>query len=201
MNALLPDAPLVLSNAELRQAKEQLKEGDIIFRTGNTWLAQAPVPFTDNATYSHGGIITVEALRIQVVHASVESKGDRTVKTEPLADFLQQGTTHAAAYRLKGSTSEVQQAIAQTAKTYTEDMPLQTKLGLSNSDRVYCSELIWRTYMEAGIDLSDRSSASGLESFSSLTGRNITPDSLSDSVSLRPVYQFDKVQSIQSSMP
>ncbi len=208
MNALLPDAPLVLSNAELRQAKGQLKEGDIIFRTGNAWSTQLPAPFANNATYSHGGIITVEASRIKVVHAAIEGTGDPVVKAESLADFLQQGnTTHAAVYRLKASTPKVQQAIATAAKTYAaKDMPLNAKFGLTSNDQAYCSELIWRAYLEAGIDLSEQSLGSGLasrlESFSfPFSGRNITPDSLSASVSLRPVYQFDQVQSMQSSVP
>lgn len=204
MNALLPDAPLVLSNAELRQAKGQLKEGDIIVRTGNAWPAQLPAPFADSATYSHGGIITVEASRIKVVYAAIEGMGDPVVKAEPLASFLQQGnTTHAAVYRLKASTPRVQQAIATAAKTYAaRDTPLHAKFGLISNDRVCCSELIWRAYLEAGIDLSDRGSGNGLESFSfPFASRNITPDSLSGNVSLQPVYQFDQVQSMQSSVP
>lgn len=199
MKALLPDAPLVLSNAELRQAKGQLKAGDIIFRTGNTWRTQAPIPFTDNATYSHGGIITVEASRIKVVHASIEGGGERLVKAEPLADFLQQGNTaHAAVYRLKASTPKMQQAIATAAKAYAaKDTPLHAKFGLTRNDRVYCSELIWRAYLEAGIDLSDQAP----RSFSlPLASRNITPDSLSSSV-MRPVYRFEQAQSMQSSVP
>ncbi len=199
MNALLPDAPLVLSNAELRQAKGQLKEGDIVFRTANTWLTQAPEPFADNATYSHGGIITVEASRIKVVHAAVEGRGNPVVKAESLANFLQQGnTTQAAVYRLKASTPKVQQAIATAAKTYAaEDMPLRANSGLPPNDRAYCSELIWRAYLEAGIDLSDQ--APKRFSFP-LASRNITPDSLSSSV-MRPVYRFDQAQSVQSSVP
>lgn len=208
-----------LGKADLNQANKRLKNGDIVFRAGDTWLKNVAEQFASDVTYTHVGVITVEGSNLKVVHASIEGEslaetlGNRVVE-EPLADFLQKGNaTHAAIYRLKESASEEQTSVATAttaataaattaatvAKAYAEQAtPFDAGFDLATADRVYCTELIWRAYLEAGIDLSDQ----GLESFSfPFSGQYLTPDSLSDSENLQPVYHFNEIRAVQSNMP
>lgn len=197
-STLLPAAPLVLSNADLRLAKERLKEGDIIFRTGNTGFTRVAARFTANTPYSDGGIITFEGSRLMVVSASPEGVGNRIVE-EPLANFLQKGnTTRAGIYRLKASKPTVQRAIATAAKTYqAENTSFDSEFDLPK-DQAVCSDFIRCAYLEAGIDLASQEQ----ESFSwPFMDQWISTHSLSSSASLQPVYRFDPVQSMQSALP
>ncbi|MGB3294719.1 MAG: YiiX/YebB-like N1pC/P60 family cysteine hydrolase [Phormidesmis sp.] len=193
----IASAPLVLSNADLRQAKARLKEGDIIFRSGNTWFTRLVAPFTPNTPYAQGGIITFKGSRLMVVSALPEGTGSRLVE-EPLANFLQNGkATGAAIYRLKAPTPAVQRAIATAAKTYpAKNNSFDSKFALSQNG--YCTDFVLCAYLEAGIDLSSQGKESSAWPFMS---QQVEPDSLASSASLRPVYRFDQVQSIQSSLP
>ncbi|MGB7247496.1 MAG: YiiX/YebB-like N1pC/P60 family cysteine hydrolase [Phormidesmis sp.] len=184
-------------------SQHQFQNGDIIFRSSNTWLTNVAGQFASPLTYSHVGIVTVDGAQMTVVHASIE--GDSIAQTlgnpvieEPLADFLKRGNaTHAAIYRLKDATTKTQRAIAKAAHAYAKAaIPFDSGFDLATADRVYCSELIWRVYLESGIDLADQ----GLESFDfPFSGQYLTPDSLAESVSLTPVYQFNQIRSARSS--
>ena len=50
----------VLSTANLQRAKARLQEGDIIFRTRDTWLARLPASMTAHTAYAQAGIVTFE---------------------------------------------------------------------------------------------------------------------------------------------
>lgn len=226
----LERAEFSLSAADLRQANERLKNGDLVFRSGNTWLSNMAEQVAPNVTYTHVGVITLERDQVKVVHASIE--GDSLVETlgnrvieEPLADFLQKGNaTHAAIYRLRdplpkhsagqqddSSAAEAKDPLAiqsarhaadnaaAIAKTYAvKSVPFDPGFDLSTADKVYCTELIWRAYLDAGVDLADQ----GLESFAfPFSGHYLTPDSLANSKHLRPVYQFNQIRSVNSSTP
>lgn len=188
---------LQLSPSDLIQAKSALREGDIIFRSGHTWLtalAEQLQPADEKVVFSHVGIITATSEDIAVIHASIDPHQEQSVVEEPLADFLEKGNaTYAVVYRLKTPNQEAQQAIAQAAKAYASaKVPFDAKFDLATEDQLYCSELIWRAYLAGGIDLSDQ----GFESFSfPFSDRYITPDSLSQSQNIKPVYQFATVQS------
>ena len=239
-------AAFKVGQTDLQQANRRLKNGDIVFRAGDTWLTNVAEQFASELTYTHVGVITLEGRQAKVVHASIEGNslaetlGNRVVE-EPLADFLQRGnTTHAAVYRLKDDVAEranaeranvkqasgkqasgksasgkqssdqpnanpqirvdaISKSAAKVAKTYAKKAtPFDSGFDLATADRVYCTELIWRAYLDAGVDLSDQ----GLESFDfPFSGQYLTPDSLSKSVNLEPVYQFNQIRAVQSPTP
>lgn len=238
-------ATFKVGQADLQQANRRLKNGDIVFRAGDTWLTNVAEQFASELTYTHVGVITIEGRQAKVVHASIEGNslaetlGNRVVE-EPLADFLQRGnTTHAAVYRLKGDVAKqatdkqatdkqasgkandkqlgskhanaqpnanrqvrvdaIAKSAAKVAKNYAKKAtPFDSGFDLATADRVYCTELIWRAYLDAGVDLSDQ----GLESFDfPFSGQYLTPDSLSQSANLEPVYQFNQIRAVQSPMP
>ncbi len=224
-------AAFKVGQADLQQANRRLKNGDIVFRAGDTWLTNVAEQFASELTYTHVGVITIEGRQAKVVHASIEGNslaetlGNRVVE-EPLADFLQRGnTTHAAVYRLKDdvakqvngkqadskhanaqlpanrqvSVDAISKSAAKVAKNYAKKAtPFDAGFDLATADRVYCTELIWRAYLDAGVDLSDQ----GLERFDfPFSGQYLTPDSLSQSENLEPVYQFNQIRAVQSPAP
>ncbi|MEO1391284.1 MAG: hypothetical protein AAFV90_00055 [Cyanobacteria bacterium J06634_5] len=229
------------SQTDMRQAKKRLKNGDIVFRSGDTWLTAVAQQLATEMTYTHVGVIVVRGTQVNVVHASIEGNsfaemiGKKAIE-EPLADFLRKGNAHhAAIYRLKESVipslesvrseaansdsstelalelanvrkqltgkkqtqpKAIANAAAKAAKAYAKAAaPFDASFDLATAERVYCTELIWRAYLTAGIDLSDQ----GLEQFSfPFSGQYLTPDALSKSASLQPVYEFNQVRSVQS---
>ena len=182
--------PKDTDSTSLTQASQQLKEGDVVFRAGRSWLTNMAEQFADEAVrYSHVGVVVKAGDDLKVVHASIEPDEGQKVVADPLDVFLKKGKgTQAAVYRLKSTDAETQSAIATSAKAYARKaIPFDPGFDLTTSDRVYCSELVWRIYLEAGIDLSDY----GLEQFDfPFSGKYITPDSLSASASLTPIYYW-----------
>lgn len=198
-----------LDTVDLRRAKDSAKNGDLVFRSGNTWLSNMAEQVDPDVTYTHVGVITLDRGEVKVVHASidgeslVETLGNRVVE-EPLDDFLQKGNaTHAAIYRLREPSAQLAQHTADNAaaiaKTYAvKSVPFDSGFDLLTADKVYCTELIWRVYLDAGVDLTDQ----GLESFSfPFSGQYLTPDSLAKSEKLQPVYQVNQNFFVNSDTP
>lgn len=136
-----------------------LKSGDLIFRRGQGILGQALFQIDKTTLYSHVGIITMINNRPFVIHASTgENFGeDAIVIREDLETFLKTELTNAIAiYRLKNSNDLIREKVANIADQYVQKKTyFDTEFSLKTQDRLYCTELVWRTYLAFGIDLVD----------------------------------------------
>jgi len=107
--------------------------------------------------FSHVGLIWKTPSGCWVIHVSVaEVPGaPDVVRTDSVAFFLSKG--RAAAYavlRHRSATPEQLETVVQAARRYAERaLPFDGALDLDTSDRLYCTELVWRAYREAGLDL------------------------------------------------
>jgi uncharacterized protein YycO len=94
-----------------------------------------------------------------VIHASTgENFGeDAIVIREDLETFLKTELTNAIAiYRLKNSNDLIRKKVANIADQYVQKKTyFDTEFSLKTQDRLYCTELVWRTYLAFGIDLVD----------------------------------------------
>jgi hypothetical protein len=105
--------------------------------------------------YSHVGIAVVQDDGVWVVHATTDEPpgSDGIVKLETLDEFLAGDRASAAAvYRTEDSGS------ARTAAVVASDyarrhLPFDASFDLSTTNRLYCTELVWRAYLAAGVDL------------------------------------------------
>ena len=178
-----------LDEKTLQQMRRSVQAGDIIFRSGNSWLTQMAKQVAPETVYSHVGLVRMTGKQATVVHASIETDDDSRVVEEPLGSFLQKGNAHqVAVYRMKQVGFQTQQRLSDVAIAYVENAtPFDSDFDLATSEQVYCSELIWRVYLAVDVNLSDR----GFEQFPfPFSGDYVTPDSLSQSSHLERVYEL-----------
>jgi uncharacterized protein YycO len=140
-------------------------------------------------SYSHVGLIHRADQNIFVIHTTwgeppIEWK---YVRIEPLDTFLAQDrASEAAVYRV-GTPDPVRSAAVQKALEYLQSrIPFDTEFDITTSDRMYCTELVWRAYSEAGLDLIDGKFEQRV--LPMLKGPFIFPSSLLKSRFLRPVW-------------
>lgn len=134
-----------------------LESGDVVFRRGGSLASELVLSADGRSTFSHVGIIEVVEGVPWVVHSVVdEPPGDPgSVKFEPLGDFLAPDKAiDAAVYRPKLPFHKNGAEAARIAMSYADRrLPFDRDFDLETPDKMYCTELIWRAYREAGIDL------------------------------------------------
>ncbi len=135
-----------------------LRTGDVVFRMGRgmfssffSRMGSRPIP------YSHVGIYVEQEGVGYVVHTEAnELTGEGWARTEPLETFLgPKRAVSGAVFRPVGITEEQRNAIAAGALVYAKlRVPFDTDFDLATVDRIYCTELVWRAFVSAGIDIS-----------------------------------------------
>ncbi|MDJ0532198.1 MAG: YiiX/YebB-like N1pC/P60 family cysteine hydrolase [Xenococcaceae cyanobacterium MO_207.B15] len=136
-----------------------LQSGDLIFRQGNGLLSQILSSKDQNSQFSHVGIVKIVRNRPFVIHASTGQPWgiDAVVKMDSLEDFLQKDLASAVAvYRLHQENTLLAENAANLAYQYSlKQIPFDPEFSLKSDDKFYCTELVWRVYLEVGIDLAD----------------------------------------------
>ena len=148
------DLPAVISPAGL--AAVPLVDGDLIFRAGRS-LDSRLIRFADDGSpYSHVGLIDRRDGVPFVVHVEpdVDGGGGR-VRREPLGDFLAASKSDGfAVYRLTGDRTGVAAAALTAALGYqAAGVTFDRDFDLETAGAMYCSELVWRAFLAAGVDL------------------------------------------------
>jgi len=137
-----------------------LQTGDIVFRKGISLVSRMVLAADGSSPYSHTGIVLKKGDSLFVVHSvPAESKEEKdVVKTEPLNEFLLKDRAEAAAvYRLKNALPEAsKKKILQFVLYHSKNMtPFDDSFDLKDDDKLYCTEFVWKAYLQAGIDLID----------------------------------------------
>jgi hypothetical protein len=122
-----------------------LKDGDLIFETSSNPQATA-ILIATASLYTHMGIIKTDGDGVLVVEAAA------TVKETPLADWVKQGVLdRVAIYRDPDLTPEQAEAVLVAAeKLYGRPYDIFFSF---NNEALYCSELPYRAFKAAGIDI------------------------------------------------
>jgi hypothetical protein len=135
--------------------KTAFASGDLIFRRGRSLVSRVVLAVDGGGEYSHVGLISVTGGRVWVLHATPPEEPRRKggVVAEPLAAFLSPGeATAAALYRPRdpGAAAAAERAAWGYARAH---VPFDSAFDLSTPNELYCTEMVWRAYREAGIDL------------------------------------------------
>lgn len=131
---------------------DDIRAGDLIFMHG-TSIRSAIVRFLEigKADYSHVGLIVFNNGVPYVIHAD-PARG--AVMKEPLTALLMPSRTSGATiYRVEGSPEAISQVCAQAQEYADEALPFDHEFDLETPRKLYCTELIWRAYLSAGLDL------------------------------------------------
>jgi uncharacterized protein YycO len=139
-----------LSNAE----KANLRNGDIIFRKAEGMVSDYIISVDSKSIFSHSGLIHISKDKIMVLNASFNQKQmDSRVHEESIDVFLG-GVPSAAIYRLRQDYDNSAEQALSIAQTFI-GLPFDFNLDKDNSDALYCTELVWLAYKQAGVDLLD----------------------------------------------
>lgn len=136
---------------------ESLRSGDIIFRRGPSVESQAVMTMDGGSTFSHVGIVSKENGATLVIHVVPGEGGPDVTKIEPIEDYLRSDRALAAsAFRVVTDRASQIETAVQFARDYAQRrVPFDSNFDLTSDDALYCTELVWRAYKKAGIDLVD----------------------------------------------
>jgi hypothetical protein len=118
------------------------KEGDILFQSLPRSRLVDAIEGVSDSPFSHCGIAANENGRWVVYEAF------RSVEVTPLKEFIFRGRNQGfAVYRLKSDCQKYIPATIENAKTYM-GRPYDVRYRMDD-DRIYCTELIYKSYREA----------------------------------------------------
>ena len=171
-----------------------LSEGDLAFRKGSGAKSHAVLYADKEGLYSHVGIIVKDGLDFRVVHITPgERKPDETVdkiKMERLEDFFARDKAKKGAILHFCDSSECSEKAAHCAKAFFEkEILFDHDYNLDDSTKMYCSEMVWRAYLQAGRDITNRK-RSVIEGFPVFSGTYIFPSDIFQNEYLTIVYEF-----------
>lgn len=134
-----------------------LMDGDIILRRTSGLRGRIARTSDLSGTYSHAGLVSLLGGKRTVVHADPESKNDKhgSVIRTSLDDFADNSfVERVAVYRLRSRDStQINRAMRWVAVHAVRGTPFDSQFDASDSTAMYCTELIWRAYRVAGIDI------------------------------------------------
>lgn len=125
-----------------------LQSGDLVLRRGSGLWALLARGFSDrDPRFSHIGILHDTKDGFVVFHANGDPSRTGSVKRETLEHFLKD-SEEIAFYRYDFSSAEMNDILSWIFKAYEEKRPFDDDFSLETTDRLYCTELIWRAILE-----------------------------------------------------
>ena len=117
---------------------DRMREGDLVFRCGEGIVSRAVLSVEEDGVYSHVGILVRDGDAWKVVHLAPDRARAGALVHCGLSD------------------PAVLARIRETALGWARDnVPFDDDFDIADSSRLYCTELVWRLYRRAGIDLSE----------------------------------------------
>lgn len=138
---------------------ELFSEGDLVFRKGFSLSSQAVLIGDQEGAYSHVGILIRDSSgKWEVIHAvpeeAAETGGIEVIKREPLTRFWQSDRAaggKVVTYPMSDSLRA--QIVKKSEDIYLRRLLFDQAYDLSDSTKMYCTELAVFIYQSAGIDL------------------------------------------------
>lgn len=128
------------------------QDGDVLLSGSSGWRSWIVRSADEVKTpFSHAGLILIENGTPMLLH-STPVDGARTL-TMPLADYLAwPGLQTVAIYRARDPL--LARAAAREARRYLAlAVPFDQDYDINSDATLYCTEMIWRSYLNAGVDL------------------------------------------------
>ncbi len=161
-----------------------LKSGDIVFTRGNSINSYVVLLFDRNTSnYSHCGIIYKEKDKCYIIHATpspIDNQKGRVVMESLEKFFLVNKVTLTSISRLDDKYEKnIEKAVMETQRYQKASILFDNEFSLKN-DKLYCTELIWKSFLDSGINLLDKKINKGI----------LFPSDLIKSKYLKAVYKF-----------
>ncbi len=131
----------------------KLETGDIVFRRVDGPTSHFIDLVDDQANYSHVGIVFVTNTGGELVINVIPGEGSLgVVQAESFAMFLEPALSFAI-FRMHREAGVDRVIAADWANSLVDKIPFDLKFDLETDDELYCTELVWKAYLAAGIDL------------------------------------------------
>lgn len=141
-------------------SKLVVEDGDVVFRRGRSLNSRAVLLADQDSRFSHVGVVIGSATsEASVVHAVPSTEDDLGgVRIEPLAEFLSEKKAVTwGVYRLarEDRLAFSKEAAKYAEKAGREGVEFDSAFELVDDSKLYCTELVWRAYRAAGLDIID----------------------------------------------
>ena len=169
-----------------------VKNGDLVFRKGRSVESEI-VLVTDRASlYSHVGIVQIIEDVPFVIH-TVPSDGNEDsdlVKLEALSVFFNsENAAMGSIFRIKSSYAKTALMAAKNAQNFHKNkFVFDGAYDLESEKELYCTELVWKAYINSGMDLLQGDFDQLFGPFNN--AKIIFPSSLLKSQYLTEIYRF-----------
>lgn len=182
------------ARSELESASERahtpylppsLLDGDIVFRRGRDVLSRIALSYDDSSRFSHVGMVVRTSGSIEVIHAiPSEPAVAGGVRIDPLALFIAaESAADAEFYRLDGLPVAKREEI-RSFLFAAIGKPFDFQFKYSDDSAFYCSELVVKALLAAGVDLS--ANLAWVSGFI-LSEPTIPPDAIIATGAIRPL--------------
>lgn len=182
-----------LAEQKIHWQNVSLNEADIAFRTGRSMASRIVLASDTEGYYSHVGIIVKQNNKYMVIHAvpgeSRPGEPDK-VKMEALEQFYTPDKAKAGKIMRLNIDPELKTTITQYAlQSYKNQTHFDHNYNLNDSTKLYCTELIWRAYKTAGIDITNNKTR--YINFSVFKGNMIFPSHIQNNEKLISIFSFN----------
>lgn len=138
---------------------DKIRSGDVVFIRGKS-IRSAVVSFFEGGyrAYSHVGIVVLENGCPFIIHADPTHNAatDKVRKEAWDALLSPRRIASATIFRIVGSSPAdcLGSQVSSVAQQFWKDkLSFDHEFDLTTPQQLYCTELVWRAYMAAGIDL------------------------------------------------
>lgn len=153
-----PSTPATNHANDINPPIDSLLSADLAFRLGRTLQSEAIAAGADHKSrYSHVGIIIRQADSLSVIHIEPCRNGDERVKHETLEDFFAYDkAVSGAIVRIENLTAKQRDKIQRAALSASSSLiSFDHDYSLSDTTRMYCTELTEWAYSKVDISLSE----------------------------------------------
>lgn len=171
-----------------------LAEGDLVFRRGLGAKSRAVLTADPEGFYSHSGIVVKPDSTFMIVHVTPGERGagemaDRIKMETPEQFFARDRAQYGAVYRLTDSLDMLSTAARQAVRLWHKGVLFDHEYVLSDSTKMYCTELVWYVYQLAGKDITNgkRSEVTNMPLFSN---SYIFPSDIYKNENISLIYKF-----------
>lgn len=129
---------------------EMLCSGDLVFRLGRSLESRV---IASDGKYSHIGIIIRKDSSTLVAHIEPSPNGSERTKYESLEDFFHPEVASSGAVMRINELDSTQRDKISAYLLSCADITFDHDYILSDSTKMYCTELVYRAYKCAGLDI------------------------------------------------
>lgn len=151
--------PSITTTEWVREVKPQMREGDIVFRKGNSTASRAvTLSGGQEEIYSHVGIVIYNTYtdRLEICHAVPGESSDKVdvVKTDSIEEFFKPTKAYAGMIvRVQCDDTTARHAARYAFRQYLNKKNFDHDYDMHDTSALYCTELVVRAYETIGIDL------------------------------------------------